>query len=143
MLASPLLRAFAVTGAIAVLALGAVSMASAAPADATSYRECFTEDSGNTICYTIHDVEKYGAGHSTEVGSLLTEYYGPDGNLLWSSETRWHTNVVEKDGSWQVYHDQTKATVEQDGESCTAVSNVTYANGDTRHLGPEWAWVCK
>jgi hypothetical protein len=132
---------------VVVLALVSFSAVSAAPANAESYRECFTEDSGNTICYTIHDVEKYSEGkngsRSLESGTMLIEYYDPQGDLLWSDKTRWHTTILEKDGEWQVYKDQTKVTFEEDGETCTAVMNVTYANGETRHLGPEWEWICK
>jgi hypothetical protein len=104
---------------------------------------------GNTICFTIHDVEKfrgpvdeYGAP-DREVGSMLIEYFDANGNLLWSDKTRWNSFIIEKDGEWQVYHQQTKATFEVDGESCTAVHNVNYANGETRNLGPEWEWNCK
>jgi hypothetical protein len=145
----PIARAFAVAGVVAILALGAVSMASAAAPIVTNYHTCYPDgESGlDTICYTIHDVEKYSEGkngsRSLESGTMLIEYYDPQGDLLWSDKTRWHTTILEKDGEWQVYKDQTKVTFEEDGETCTAVMNVTYANGETRHLGPEWQWVCK
>jgi hypothetical protein len=142
-----LTRILSTSASLAVLALASFSVVSAAPATAESYRDCFTEDDGNSICYTIHDVEKYSEGkngsRSLEAGSMLIEYYDPQGDLIWSDKTRWHTTIHEKDGEWQVYKDQTKVTFEHDGETCTAVQNVTYANGETRHLGPEWQWVCK
>ena len=136
----------ALTGALALTYLAAVS---AVPAESESYRDCYP-DGENTICYTAHSVEKLAdpndqySATAREVGSFQIEYFDAEGNLLWSSKTRWNTFTIDKDGEAQVYHDQTNATYSPDGEtSCTAVHNANHANGETRHLGPEWQWVCK
>lgn len=144
-------RILSIAGVVAVLAVGAVSVATAAPASVDTYRSCSPDgDSGlDTICYTIHDVEKLSdpqdsySEPSREVGFMVIEYFDPEGNLLWSDKTRWHRFAVEKDGESQVYHDQVKVTYQYEGETCTAVMNVTFANGEVRHLGPEWEWVCR
>lgn len=133
---------------VAVAAFAAVATASAETV-VTNYRNCSPDgDTGNTICFTIHSVErdsatKSGNGRESDTGSMLIEYFDPQGNLIWSDKTRWHTNIVSKDGETQVYHDQTRVTFIEDGETCTAVMNVTYANGSVRHLGPTWEWDCR
>lgn len=141
-------RALCVAGGAAILAVAAVSMAAAAPAEAEKYRECFDDgDTGNTICYTIHSVEQNNTNargtQAKESGSMLIEYFADDGTLLWNDKTRWHSNVIEKDGELQVYKDQVRATYFDGSETCTAVMNVTFANGEVRNLGPEWVWNCK
>lgn len=134
---------------VATVALAAVATASAAPADTTKYRECSPDgDTGNIICYTIHDVErqnttKSGKTQTVETGSMLIEYFDANGELIWDDKTQWHTNNIERSGETQVYHTQTRVKYTFEGETCTNGSNVTYANGEIRHLGPEWEWVCK
>ncbi len=148
MLSRPIARALALAGIVAILALGAVFMASAAPAEVTTYHACYPDgESGDTICFTIHDVEKEqsnksGKTQSNEAGSMLVEYFDSDGNLLWSDQTRWHVNVIEKDGETQVYHDQRRFEYTEGDETCTNESFAHFANGEIRHLGPEWQWVC-
>lgn len=134
---------------VATVALAAVATASAGSAETTNYRNCSPDgDTGNTICFTIHDVEheiasKSGKTQYLEAGSMLVEYFDPEGNLLWDDKTQWHTNDFAKDGVTQVYHDQTRVKYYYEGETCTNGSNVTFANGEIRHQGPEWEWVCK
>lgn len=130
---------------VSAVALGAVSAASAAPAEVTSVRECYPDVYGTvqgTICYTIHAVEKSGA-NSKESGSMLIEFFDADGNLVFSDKTQWHTTIITRGDDWQVYHDQTKVRFTEGSETCTNGMNAIYANGETRHLGPEWEWVCK
>lgn len=130
---------------VSAIALGAVSAASAAPAEVTSFKECYPDQYGTvegTICYTIHSVEKSGR-NSNESGSMLIEFFDTDGNLVFSDKTQWHTTVITKGDDWQVYHDKTKVRVIEGGQTCTNGMNSVYANGATRHLGPEWEWVCK
>jgi hypothetical protein len=134
---------------VATVALAAFATASAASADTTQYRHCSDDgDTGNTICYTINDVErqnttKSGKTQTVETGTMLIEYFDPSGALIWDDKTQWHTNSIERDGETQVYHDQTRVKYTFEGEACTNGSNVTFANGEVRHLGPEWEWVCK
>ena len=140
--------AFVVSVAAAALAsIAAVSAAS--PAETTNYKNCSPDgDTGNTICFTIHDVEKEstnkaGVSKVSAAGKMLIEYFDPEGNLIWDDQTRWHDNEIQKDGETQVYKRQTRVTYNYEGETCTATANVTFANGEIRHLGPEWHWDCK
>ena len=59
MRAPRLVRAFILFAALATLALASLAQASAAPAETTNYRNCSPDVDGNTICFTIHDVEKF------------------------------------------------------------------------------------
>lgn len=130
---------------VAAVALGAVSAASAAPAEVTSVRECYPDvydTIEGTICYTIHSVEKTGA-RANESGSMLVEFFDANGGLVFSDKTQWHTTIITKGDEWQVYHDKTKVRVIAGGQTCTNGMNAVFANGVTRHLGPEWEWVCK
>jgi|GEM_PF-6823469 len=142
------IAAAAIAAALAIITVGA---ASAAPADTyQSHRECYPdqwEGQAGTICYTIHDVEKSQSNgktaHTKEAGSMLIEFFDEEGNTLFSDSTRWHTTVLEKDGTTQVYHDKTRVTFTMDGETCTAEMNAVFANGEVRHPGPTWEWDCK
>lgn len=140
----------AFVASVAAVALASVAAVSAAsPAETTNYRECGPDgDTGNTICYTIHDVEKSstneaGVSKTSASGKMLIEYFDADGNLLWNDQTRWHDNEIQKDGVTQVYKAQTNVKYYYEGETCTNAMNVTFANGEVRHLGPEWEWDCK
>jgi hypothetical protein len=133
---------------VASVALAAVASASAST-DTTQYRECFIDgETNNTICYTIHSVEheassQSGTAASGSSGTMLIEYFDPAGNLIWNDQTKWHSNTIEKAGEIQVYHNQSRVKYYDDGETCTNGTNSNYANGELRHLGPEWEWDCK
>ena len=143
-----MLRPMLVASAAAV-ALAALATVSAAPAGTTSLKECGPDgDTGNTICYTIHAVEKAntnkaGVSRVSDSGNMLIEYFAPDGTLLWDDQTRWHNSETQRDGETQFYKSQTKATYTFEGETCSATANVTFANGEVRHEGPAWEWTCK
>ena len=145
-------RLVALAATMTVLAVGAVATVSAAPAETTSIRECYPDQWGEvtgTICYTIHDVEKSSAnGKSGNVqskanGSMLIEFFDADGDLAFSDSTRWHSTFIEKNGVTQVAHQKVRVTGYLNGETCTAETNVVFANGEVRHLGPAWEWDCK
>jgi len=145
-------RIVALTATMAVLAVGAVATVSAAPAESFSTRECYPDQWGEvagTICYTIHNVEKSGANgksavsQSKENGSMLIEFFDANGGLVFSDKTVWHRTAIEKDGVTQVYHDKVRVTGYFEGQTCTAEMNVVFANGQVRHLGPEWQLDCK
>lgn len=145
-----LIRSLTGLVAMAVLGVSAVATAAAAPASTTSYRECFPDEwegQTGTICYTIHSTEKSQdngkASLVKDSGSMLIEFFDADGNVLFSDKTRWNNTELSKNGELHVAHIKTKVTVAQDGETCRAETNVVYANGAGRHLGPDWEWDCK
>lgn len=136
--------------ALAILALSTVGAAAAAPASVDSFRECGPdswEGIEGSSCFTIHNVEKSQAGalnaQSGEHGWMLIEFFDGEGSLVFSDKTQWHTTTLEKDGELHVAHDKTRVTFTFDGETCTAEMNVVYANGEVRHLGPQWEWDCR
>jgi hypothetical protein len=123
-----------------LLITGAVTLA--APALAASaapyrYTDCFT-DGAYEICFSGRGVVKE---QSTPSGNVLFKASGTstytireNGVLIEQGSGRDNFVLHEKSGEPHVYHSNGKGQFTFDGVTCTYRYNVTYANGELRHV---------